>query len=425
MQATIEPGSIAGIVNAPPSKSASQRAFAAALLREGKTIISNAGTSDDELAALDIIQRLGAKVVSQKDNAIEIESGGVSPNTDIINCGESGLSARLFTPIAALGTDAVTVTGGGSLMQRPMKFFGEVLPELHVVLSAFNGKLPVTVQGPLQAKSIKINGSEGSQFLSGLLFACCAAAREPLTIEVEHLKSKPYIDMTLEVLQHFGWPVAHSDHKTFYIDPALFVHADAVTMSVEADWSSAAGLLIAGAIAGEMSVRNLRADSKQADVAVLDVLRSAGAEVAISDDVISVKRAPLRAFEFDATHCPDLFPVLAILAACCNGEGYITGVHRLFHKESNRAESITEMLENFAVPFSIEDDALCITGVRKLQGTVIDAYSDHRIVMAAAIGALRANGPVTIDHAESVNKSYPGFFGDLISCGARCNFSSD
>jgi 3-phosphoshikimate 1-carboxyvinyltransferase len=127
-------------------------------------------------------------------------------------------------------------------------------------------------------------------------------------------------------------------------------------------------------------------------------------------------------FEFDATDCPDLFPVLSVLAACCRGESYIRGVHRLFTKESNRAESIGEMLENFDVPYAIEDDTLAITGVKKLRGTVIDAHNDHRIAMAAAIGALRAGSRVDIVGAEAVNKSYPAFFNDLQLCGARCNF---
>ena len=242
-----------------------------------------------------------------------------------------------------------------------------------------------------------------------------------MVITVSDLTSKPYIDLTLDVLSQFGKHISHNNYKEFRIDPSLFRIIDVVEIRIEADWSSAAALLVAGAIGGSVTIENLRLDSTQSDKVILDVLRSAGAEIIIEERTITVKCAPLRAFEFDATHCPDLFPVLAILAACCNGESTISGVHRLFNKESNRAESISEMLENFAVPFSLEDDSLCITGVRKLQGTVIDAYHDHRIVMAAAVGALRASGPVDILHAGAVNKSYPGFFDDLIACGVRCS----
>ena len=422
MQATIEPGSIAGTIAAPPSKSYTQRVFAAALLNKGKAIVHGAGSSADESAALHIIRQLGAEVVARSANVIEILSQGVRPVSSAIHCGESGLAARLFTPIAATVDAPVSIEGAGSLLQRPMKGFAEVLPTLGVGITG-GAYLPITVKGPLQPQSVSINAADSSQFLSGLLFACCSNAIEPVTITVEGLASKPYIDLTLAVLRQFGYPLLHSDYKEFHIDPALFTHKDVVAINVEGDWSSAANLLVAGTIGGDITVSNLDLNSTQADRAILQVLQLAGASVAVSEGSVSAKRARMSSFEFDATDCPDLFPVLAILAACCDGESYITGVHRLFHKESNRAHSISEMLDNFAVPFSVEDDVLCVTGVRRLRGTVIDGYNDHRIVMAAAIGALRASGPVDILQADAVSKSYPAFFEDLISCGGKCIFS--
>ncbi len=415
MQATVSPGSISGTIAAPPSKSMTQRAYAGALLHEGKTIIHNAGKSDDEVSAMGVIQQLGARVVGNTVMGVGAEHFQGSG----IDCGESGLAARLFTPIAALSDKAIKVEGEGSLLKRPMEGFGAVLPKLNVALTDFNGYLPFTVQGPMHAADITVDGTDGSQFLSGLLFALSSCAKEPVTVTVTALKSKPYIDMTLDMLAQFGRPIAHNDHKEFYIDPAKFIHKETVEINIEGDWSSAAYFLVAGAIAGDITVQNLNTNSAQADRAILGVLQSAGAEVSIDGNNISVKKVRLKAFEFDATDCPDLFPVLAILAACCEGESYIGGVHRLFHKESNRAESISEMLQNFAVPFSLEDDAFCITGVRKLQGTVIDAYGDHRIVMAAAVGALRAGSRVDINGMDAVSKSYPGFFEDFILLGGK------
>jgi 3-phosphoshikimate 1-carboxyvinyltransferase len=412
MKVTIEPGSVHGSVIAPPSKSMTQRAYAAALLHKGKTIIRNAGHSDDERAAVGIIQQLGAKITTN-GSVTDIVSSGVNPVSASIDCGESGLAARLFTPIAGLSGDAITISGMGSLLGRPMDGFADVLPQLNVALRDFDVFLPLIVQGPMEAKSIKVNGENGSQFLSGLLFAVSSCAKGPVAIEVTELKSKPYIDLTLEVLSHFGKPIRHSGYAEFYIDPSLFVHKDTVEIDIEGDWSSAAYMLVAGAIAGEVTVRNIRADSRQADAAIIEVLQYAGARMSITDEGITVRKSQMKAFDFDATDQPDLFPVLAILAACCEGESYITGVHRLFNKESNRAESICDLLVNFDVPFSISDDILFVNGVNRLQGTVIDAHNDHRIVMAAAIGALRANGPVDILGAEAVNKSYPDFFRDL------------
>jgi 3-phosphoshikimate 1-carboxyvinyltransferase len=425
MNVTIKPGNINGSIFAPPSKSITQRAYAAALLHKGKTIIHHAGHSDDDTAALQVIQQLGAKVVSETDTTIEIISNDVDPISNTIYCGESGLSARLFTPIAALCGKAITINGTGSLLHRPMSGFGEVLETLNVTLTDFQGRIPFTIQGPLQPKSLTINASDGSQFLSGLLFALSSCAKEPLTIKTIGLKSKPYIDLTLEVLAHFGKPITNKDYKEFYIDPALFTHHDTVEINIEGDWSGAANFLVAGAIAGNITVQNLQTSSTQADKVILEVLESAGAEIIVDNNSVTVKKSRLHAFDFDATHCPDLFPILAVLASCCDGESSILGVHRLFHKESNRVESITEMLGDFAVPWSIEDDWLFINGVSQLHGTVIDSYHDHRIIMAAAIGALRAKGPVAITFPGSVNKSYPDFFRDLILCGAMCNFKND
>jgi 3-phosphoshikimate 1-carboxyvinyltransferase len=423
MRATIEPGNISGSIAAPPSKSMTQRAYAAALLHNGTTIVHNTGNSKDELAALEVIRQLGATIISRTDSKVAIKSAGVNPIDDHIGCGESGLAARLFTPIAALSDKAISIEGHGSLLNRPMDMFGKVLPALQVQLKNKNVHLPFTVHGPMRATSLTLDASDGSQFLSGLLFALSSCAKEAITIDVTELSSKPYIDMTLEMLEHFGKPISHRDYKEFYIDPARFVHEDVVEVNIEADWSSAAYFLVAGAIAGSVTVRNINIDSAQADKAILSVLQNAGANVLINGNSITVNKAPLKAFEFDATNCPDLFPILSILASCCNGESYIYGVHRLFHKESNRAESISELLQNFDVPYSMEDDAFCITGVRQLQGTVIDAYNDHRIVMAAAIGAPKAGSRVDINGVEAVNKSYPAFFDDLVLCGGNCKFT--
>ena len=422
MNAVIEQGIITGAITAPSSKSITQRAYAAALLHHGTSTVHNAGSSADEQAALQIIQQLGTKITTQTGNSITLEGSGVTPVADLISCGESGLAARLFTPIAAINGNKLTITATGSLLKRPMEGFADVLPRLGINIDGFNGYLPLTLQGPLAPKSVKVDGSGGSQLVSGLLFALSYAAKEPVQLSVSGLKSRPYIDLTLEMLAVCGRPIKNIFYREFIIDPSLFSIPETLNLHVEADWSSAAYFLVAGAIAGNVRVNNLSLNSRQADKAILEVLQATEALLSITDNSITIKANTLQAFDFDATHCPDLFPALAILAACCNGESSIKGVHRLFHKESNRVESVTEMLQDFAVPFSVEDDALCITGVPYLQGTVIDSYNDHRIVMAAAIGALRARGPVNITDPEVVNKSYPDFFKDLQTCGAKCTF---
>jgi 3-phosphoshikimate 1-carboxyvinyltransferase len=419
MQLTVHPGTISGTATAPASKSMTQRAYAAALLHRGKTIIHNAGDSNDEIAALTAIQALSAEIERNAGQVITINSKGIAPATKEVFVGESGLAARLFIPIASLASTQLTISGAGTLLNRPLNGVKSGLEALGVNLLNFNNFLPVTLQGPIQPTDITIDASGGSQFVSGLLFALSHAALAPVKLTVHKLTSKPYVDMTLQMLERCGKPISHKNYKEFYIDPSRFTNTDELELNVEGDWSGAANLLVAGAVAGDVSVRNLDTTSKQADRAIYDILKETGAPIGSNASGIIVKSARLRAFEYDATDTPDLFPILAILAANCIGDSRITGVHRLFNKESNRAESISEMLEAFNVPFSIEDDALCVEGVQKLRGTVIDSYNDHRIVMAAAIGALNASGPVDIRGADAVNKSYPGFFNTLSLLGVN------
>ncbi|HEY0041701.1 MAG TPA: 3-phosphoshikimate 1-carboxyvinyltransferase, partial [Flavisolibacter sp.] len=195
MQVTISPTKIFGHITAPASKSAMQRACAAALIKGGKTILHNPGVSDDDEAALNIIQQLGA-IVNKESEQVVVESKGIGPVANEIDCGESGLSSRMFTSIAALSKSPITITGSGSLRKRPFSFFTEVLPQLGVECMSDDGKLPMHIRGPLQPKNITIDGSLSSQFLTGLLFAYASAKANEVTITVNNLQSKPYIDLT-------------------------------------------------------------------------------------------------------------------------------------------------------------------------------------------------------------------------------------
>ena len=423
MKVTVEPGIISGTIIAPPSKSLTQRALAAALLHNGTTTIRNAGRSADELAALQVIRQLGATVVEhQQDNGLlqfTVTSTGKITNPQTVNCGESGLAAGLFLPITAMGNEKITVTGTGTLQQRPMRGIMAGLRSLGVSVESNGELLPFMVRGPIHPTNLHVDSGGSSQFISGLLFALAATATERLTIKVNRPESTPYLDLTMDVLAHFGKPVRHNRYREFIIDPSNFSHTDIVSFDVEADWSGASCLLVAGAIAGSITIPNLSAGSLQADRRLLEVFEKAGVPVEINENGITVRKCKPLAFDFNATHCPDLFPALAALAAVCDGESNIKGVHRLFNKESNRVESITEMLWRFGVHFSCEDDILTIEGQNTMERAYIDGYKDHRIVMAAAVCALKAKGTVTITHSDAVNKSYPDFFIDMGRCGMR------
>ncbi|HKG68278.1 MAG TPA: hypothetical protein VKA92_05380, partial [Segetibacter sp.] len=197
MVVKIQPSTLHGNIVAPASKSIMQRVCAAALLCEGASEIINPGKSNDDLAALEVIQKLGARVVNNEDGSLTVYSQGVDPVEQEINCGESGLGIRMFTPIAALSDKAITINGTGSLLTRPMHFFDEIFPQLGIEIKSQQGRLPLHIKGPLQPADIETDGSLSSQFLTGLLMAFGASVTEPVTIKVNSLKSKPYIDLTL------------------------------------------------------------------------------------------------------------------------------------------------------------------------------------------------------------------------------------
>jgi 3-phosphoshikimate 1-carboxyvinyltransferase len=420
MIVTVSPSRLSGQLQAAASKSSMQRACAAALAARGKSFIRNPGHSNDDKAALDIIQRLGAVVTAESD-AIVVQSRGVVPVADSINCGESGLSIRMFTPLVALSDRKVRIEGTGSLVTRPMDFFDEIFPYLDVKVESVSGKLPLTIQGPLVPRTVTIDGSLSSQFLTGMLLAYSASGASDVSIKVTNLKSRPYIDLTLEVMKQFGLrvPVNHN-YEAFSFGKAEPVAGDSLhTYTVEGDWSGAAFLLVAGAIAGPLTVKGLDVFSPQADKAVLQALMQCGAGISVEAEQISLRPVPLQAFHFNATDCPDLFPPLVALAACCKGKTVIEGVSRLAHKESNRALTLQEEFGKMGIQIDLQDDLMIIHGGTGIKGAAVHSRHDHRIAMACAVAALCADGPVVIAEAEAINKSYPDFYTHLQEAGAE------
>jgi 3-phosphoshikimate 1-carboxyvinyltransferase len=418
MQITRFPSFLNGTITIPASKSYMQRACAAALLKGGKTILTNYGISKDDKAALAVIQQLGAKVFIEKKELI-IESNFNSSFIDAtilkINLGESGLGLRMFTPIVALLHTTVEVIGEGSLTKRPMHFFDTIFPQLQVAFQSNNGYLPFTIQGPILPKNITIDGSLSSQFLTGLLMAY-SYANTDATIMVNNLSSKPYIDISLAVLKSFGLNVPeHKDYKEFVFTPKNILHSDTLQYTIESDWSSASFLLIAAAINGNVLFKGLQMDSVQADKKILEAMTLANVQYTVHGDNIQVQKSPLTAFQFDATDCPDLFPPLVALAANAVGNSIIKGVLRLEHKESNRGITLQKEFAKLGVEIVLQDDEMIIYGKGTI--TVIDKYceshNDHRIVMALAVAILNGNQSIVIDQAQAIEKSYPHFFEDL------------
>jgi 3-phosphoshikimate 1-carboxyvinyltransferase len=411
MERSVEPSSVRGEIKAPPSKSMTQRAIAAAVLADGQSLLMNPSYCDDSLAAMSIAVSLGARVEPQVDKMKITGSGELKEKK--LNCGESGLAIRLFSPIAALFDEEITMTGSGSLKKRPMNMIGEALNQLGVKCSGTDGFLPLTIRGPIKGGHCEIDGSVSSQLLSGLLMAL-PLADEDSVIKVNNLKSKPYIDMTLGVLRDFGIMITNENYELFRI-PGQQKYLP-VTYGIESDWSGGAFLLVAGAINGDIKVSGLRTDSFQSDMGILKALERAGANMKISEGNVGVSKSDLKAFEFDATESPDLFPPLVALASYCTGVTKIKGASRLVHKESDRASALSEEFGKMNIKVELKDDYLFITG-GKVKGARVNSHDDHRIAMAEAVAALGASDTVFIKDSHCIVKSYPGFFDDLRKVG--------
>ena len=412
MERYLEPSVIKGTVKAPSSKSMTQRAIAAALLADGQSIIHNPSYCDDSLAAMSIAVGLGARVEPQV-NELKIIGSSILKEPKL-NCGESGLAIRMFSPIAALYPSEIIMVGANSLKKRPMFMIEEALNQLGVKCTSSGGFLPLTIRGPLAGGKCEIDGSVSSQLLTGLLMALPLASGNS-EIRVNNLKSKPYIDMTIQLLNSYGIIVENSDYRMFHIpgNQKYTPH----NYTVEGDWSGGAFLLVAGAINGHLFIQGLRNDSLQSDMSIINPLKKAGAQMNITDQQIEISRSDLKAFEFDATESPDLFPPLVALASYCEGVSAIKGVSRLIYKESDRAKTLKEEFGKMNINIEIHDDNMNVTGGKPLSARV-ESHDDHRIAMALAVASLRASGKVSIRDSQCIAKSYPGFFDDLRQLGA-------
>ncbi|HSB94419.1 MAG TPA: 3-phosphoshikimate 1-carboxyvinyltransferase [Flavitalea sp.] len=415
MGTIISPSSVTGSIQAPASKSSMQRACAAALLSKGTSVIKQPGHSNDDLAARDVITKLGATVSVLENGSLEIASSGINPVADFIDCGESGLGIRMFTPMAALSNESLSIRGSGSLLKRPMDFFDQIFPKLQIRIQSNGGKLPIQIKGPLVPANITIDGSLSSQFLTGLLMAYAAAGAKDVSIIVTDLKSRPYIDLTLDVLKKFGVQVTNSNYESFSFHGSTL---QPTTYTVEGDWSGGAFLIVAGAIAGPVVINGLDPQSTQADKAILQAVMASGAAISVTPGSIEVGPGALKAFHFDATDCPDLFPPLVALASYCSGTSVIQGVSRLAHKESDRGATLQQEFGKMGIDIRLQDDIMLVTGGTGVRGAVVHSHHDHRIAMACAVAALKADADTEIEVAEAVGKSYPDFFDHMKLLGA-------
>ena len=433
----------------PCSKSFAQRAIIAAALAHGTSHLSGYTPCGDNEAALQVARNLGAEVQAEGTSVtIKGISASLGSLTHIpgseqsevtLHVGESGLLTRMMIPLMAqLCPGEVTFTGEKTLLGRPLTGAKEILEAFAVEAKSDSEdalRVPLTLKGPLKAGRADISGKHGSQIISGLLMALPFADRNS-TFVVHEPKSIPYMFITLEVLKKFGIKTGNEmlggrDFLESNGDWSLCTEMvfkvkggqryKAADINLEGDWSAAANFLVAGAVFGKAQLEGLDTTSLQADLSIMDILMDAGASLSQTDGdrgVITVQRAPMKSFSVDASNCPDLFPIISVLAAFCQGTSRLAGVGRLANKESDRARAIIEMLTQMGVKAEIEGDEMLIEGhclaQRLLDGNLLrggsyTSHHDHRMVMALKVASLGADSPITIDDEACVAKSFPQF----------------
>ena len=403
MDIRIEPSQLRGTVDIPASKSCAHRALISAALAEGISVISGVSMSKDIEATIGAMTALGAEF---SVDGTTVTVTGISSRMDkaVIDCNESGSTLRFVIPIAAaLGTDSRFI-GRGRLPQRPIDIYTRELGKNGVKF--LTETMPYDITGTLKGGIFEIEGNVSSQFVTGLLFALPLLEGNSEIRLTSHLESRPYVDITIDILRRFGITVESSENGFRIVGGQKYKPYD---YRVEGDYSQAAFFYVANALGSEVNIANLVPDSVQGDRKILEILNE------------TCYNGSIGCYRADCSDIPDLVPILAVLGAFGSGESVIYNAQRLRIKESDRLVTTAAMLNELGGDVAVTEDGLIIRPTGRMHGGTIDSAGDHRIVMAAAIAATKTDGAVIIRGAEAAEKSYPDFFKDYIHLGGKAN----
>lgn len=404
----------------PPSKSYTHRAVIASSLSEGSSRIINPLIADDTIATIEACKKLGiyikfkGKILTVK-GAVHLKAP-VEP----INCKESASTIRFMTAIASLVDGACTLTGSPSLLKRPINHLIEALRQLGVKCEMNHGYPPVTVYGSsIPGGRAAIVGHVSSQFITALLFACPLAKKDCNIRVLTPLESKPYVQLTLNILSKHKIKIQVLDDHKGYIIPHSQKYKP-YDHKIPGDFSSAAFLMAAAAITrSEVKMEGLSFNFQQPDEQILKILEGMGVKFNTPINLLKIVGGKLSGIEINAEDTPDLVPICAAVACYAKGKTVIRNIERLKIKESDRSETIVSELSKMGGKINRKTNALIIEGPSKMRGCLIDSHRDHRIAMSCTVAALGAEGETKILNAECVNKSYPNFFDDLIKLGGN------
>ena len=436
-EVTIIPKKLSGSLKIPPSKSMAHRAVICAGLSKGTSVIENIEYSDDIIATINAMKSLGVTIIEEKDKLIINGENIFSSNKRVIDCNESGSTLRFLMPIALVKDGESRFLGKGNLGKRPLKTYYDIFDKQSIDYNYEEGVLNTFVKGELSSGEFKVQGNISSQFISGLLFALPLLNGDSKIIITTNLESKGYIDLTLSMLAKFGIEIENLDYKEFRIKGNQSYKA--FNYRVEGDYSQGAFFFAAGALGNDVVCYDLDEESKQGDKEVLDILKNMGStlikefkvEEKIKDNKNSTDKKEsmkmalgfasenLKATIIDASQCPDIIPVMAVVAALAKGKTRVINGERLRIKECDRLNAITTELKVLGANIEETKDGLIINGVESLKGGRVSSHDDHRIAMSLAIASTVCEEKVVIDNGDCVKKSYPNFWEDFKSLGGK------
>ena len=409
---------VAGRIAAPPSKSMAHRAVLCAALAKGTSHLHHLAFSKDISATLGAAGRLCARVTTGENDAVVEGLGRFLPVDAPVDCCESGSTLRFLIPLASLTGQEVTFTGHGRLMERPQSVYKTLYQQQGLRFK--QGADRLTVEGALTPGEYELAGNVSSQFISGLLFALPLLPGDSQLHLIPPVESRSYIDMTRAVQAAFGVHSRWLDETTLLLPGGQQYHP--CNYNVEGDYSQAAFPAVLGAVCGGVTITGLAPDTLQGDAAILDILRRCGAVFTRKGDSVTFAKAPLHGVDIDLADCPDLGPVLMVLGLLCKGTTVIRNAERLRLKESDRIAAMEAELRACGGVLESDGGTITVQGCAErlhAPAAPLHGHNDHRVVMSLAVLAAAAGLPLTVDDAEAIQKSWPGFFADAAPLGVE------
>ncbi|MBI9009259.1 MAG: 3-phosphoshikimate 1-carboxyvinyltransferase [Tenericutes bacterium] len=404
---------VSGSIKPPPSKSYLHRSIICAALSKGTSVIKNIIYSSDINASLSAFENLGVSI-KRTDNSVEITSKGLLhlEQDKVVNCNESGSTIRFLIPIFSNSYNTY-FKGKSGLMRRPFTIYEDIFRAQNLTFEQNDDT--ILTKGQISPGNYKVKGDVSSQFISGLLFVLPTLSGDSTIEIIGKLESSMYVDITVQILKMFGIIVDFSENKFTVKGNQKYI---STTVTTEIDYSQSAFYAVLGIINNNIQISDFSSYSLQPDRNIINIVKSMSGLVKTQKNSVEFCKSNTKGTVIDVSQCPDIAPILGLLAACSAGETNIINARRLIIKESNRLLSTYETLKSLGVEVYMAEDSLRIIGTKTIKGNSCSSFNDHRIVMTLAIAGTVCDSKVVINNAEAVNKSYPHFFKDLQSLGA-------